>query len=707
MGMAIILWVGTVLLPPQEPPTADAARWVEQLGAEFQEERTEAFEALDQAGPEANPPLLAGLESPDFRVRRGCLELLTKRKCTDGLVAAALLYREEGERSVQDAALSYLLMCGAFAEEPLLSALSTTDEAQTVLVVRKLLEIRSEKGVETIARLYEKTESVEVRREARQYLLKIGTPAVPHLIRLLGSPEGEIRKDALTGLKGVRRREVLERLIELFPGEGIPECQQLAFDVLAEYGPEAEPAFLRGLSSPESVIRTRSLEGLTRIASERALASVSEQFLREEDDTLLTAFVRYLVSLGLRSEETLMKGLENPSMKIRLKALEGLRLTGSGKPKDLVARWYREEKDGALHRASFEYLAAIGKPAEEELLQALEDPVKEIRRDAAAALGKIGSEKAIPALVDLYAGKEAVVREAAQDALVRMGEPALKKVEWAVREGIVTEKAGNLLRVLFDQEKVEEVLGRLISPDGLVGYSEGQFEGLKELGGERVLPALLRMMDPEYKPRRPSGRCPDEFRQASALRELAIMAVGILGQKEEHLPKIRKMLLRGREGMAGYEGRELSIAAHRLGDSGPVEEFVRSSLQAGEKGLTSEFKEEGFRSLFEAAATLNRIGRRGDARKTYERVAALLEADSEREAYGSLWAETLYNLACLHALTGEKVTSLELLERAIRAGFRDREHIRADGDLRTLREEEAFSRLLQDETLFPEKGQGK
>ena len=54
-----------------------------------------------------------------------------------------------------------------------------------------------------------------------------------------------------------------------------------------------------------------------------------------------------------------------------------------------------------------------------------------------------------------------------------------------------------------------------------------------------------------------------------------------------------------------------------------------------------------------------------------------------------------YNLACALALSGEKQKALDNLEKAVSAGFTDRQQYETDGDLDSLRETERFKELLK------------
>jgi tetratricopeptide (TPR) repeat protein len=54
-----------------------------------------------------------------------------------------------------------------------------------------------------------------------------------------------------------------------------------------------------------------------------------------------------------------------------------------------------------------------------------------------------------------------------------------------------------------------------------------------------------------------------------------------------------------------------------------------------------------------------------------------------------------YNLACAFALSGEKEKALNNLEKAINAGFTDKQQYETDSDLDSLRETERFKELLK------------
>ena len=64
---------------------------------------------------------------------------------------------------------------------------------------------------------------------------------------------------------------------------------------------------------------------------------------------------------------------------------------------------------------------------------------------------------------------------------------------------------------------------------------------------------------------------------------------------------------------------------------------------------------------------------------------------------------TLYNLACLNSLIGERAKAIDWLGQAVRAGYTDREWMKKDKDLDAIRGEEGYKKLISDDSLFEKK----
>ena len=96
-----------------------------------------------------------------------------------------------------------------------------------------------------------------------------------------------------------------------------------------------------------------------------------------------------------------------------------------------------------------------------------------------------------------------------------------------------------------------------------------------------------------------------------------------------------------------------------------------------------------------AEAVLYGEGSRLHQSKNYREAIAKFKAVVEghpdsREALGSA-----YNIACGHALLGEKKDALTWLEKSVEMGWSDLEHLEKDSDLDSLRKEERYLKLVQ------------
>jgi tetratricopeptide (TPR) repeat protein len=80
--------------------------------------------------------------------------------------------------------------------------------------------------------------------------------------------------------------------------------------------------------------------------------------------------------------------------------------------------------------------------------------------------------------------------------------------------------------------------------------------------------------------------------------------------------------------------------------------------------------------------------RKGDYRK------AIPAFERTRELGSGYPFNAAYNIACCHALLGEKEQALDWLQKALDLGFRSLRQIREDNDLRSLRDDERFKKMV-------------
>ena len=68
------------------------------------------------------------------------------------------------------------------------------------------------------------------------------------------------------------------------------------------------------------------------------------------------------------------------------------------------------------------------------------------------------------------------------------------------------------------------------------------------------------------------------------------------------------------------------------------------------------------------------------------------EAATKSSNYPRFKASSLYNLACFHAMKGEKEQAWAVLQKALAAGWQDYDHMQGDNDLKSIRDRISFPR---------------
>lgn len=692
----------------QEPRDEDARirGLIEQLGADFLEEREPARKALEKAAKAAEPRLVEALSHSDHRVRRSCMELLTQLKSTAALKRASELFTGDEDPSVREAAFRLLQALGKSAEDALIHALSSPNAEFRRGAIQALAEFKSEKAVGTIAKLYDRETDKTTKESAWKYLLSGEKAAEPHLVRFLKDPDEKIRKEALQGLKGSQDDQTLAAVAGLFVQETEAEPLHQAFEFLQRAGPRAEATFLAGLRSPRQPTRLKSILGLKSIKSEKGLEPVADIFLGECPPDVRGASSEYLKLQGLKSEDLLIRGLDSKELVVRLAAIQVLGEIGSEKALAKVGRLFREEKQDEVHEKCFEFLKRLGIKAENDLLGALADEKKEIRRQAVFALGDAQSERAIPRLIDFMTELDPSMKEASEMALASIGPKAIEEVGKAVAAGRLRKTIAEAIEQQYARGEVERLLEAQLGDDESTGFYEGQFRDLEAFGRDKAVPVLIRILSERaYVFRRGNRReRPDKYR--GTMKELAVMALGELGGNGV-LEALKAFWADDAQMRNSRRVREETLVAlHRQGEKAPLEAHLKDTRLNADKLLQSEtadLKEEGCDQLFSLGLLYTRLKRHKDAVQVYQELLSAVERHKLERARETNVSTTYYNLACLCALEGDRAKGVEWLEKAIRAGFTDRAWIRKDRDLDSIRQEAGYQKLLSDDRLFDKK----
>lgn len=456
----------------------EVSSYVNQIDRGKPDEKATAIRMLGEIGPAASesvPALIKVLASKELELRYEAIVALGQINSESKQTVPALVrILSEPTPSLRHAAIDALRKFGHDANTaiPQLKKLMSDKEPLiSVGAARAIAEIETPQGpdsAEAITALIAglKNPHQEVSVEAVQGLAAIGGQAVPAIERLIGgsSTQSSLNACDALGAIGPPAASAVNQLIATAKSSDV-SSRQHATRALGEIGPEAKsavPTLIAALDDSDTYVRFNAGASLLRIgkvavpslveslkieksqkhilpiiielgpAAAEATAAVTGLLNSKDGETQREAILAVgAIGDGARSATPqLIKFLEDKQFSFRPAAAFAL---GKLAAKDAVAALKNasNDKDNHLLRlASVWALIQIDPTNEEyrkialpELVSALQNDNPEIRREAALALGRMGSraDSAVPALTLLLKDKNPRVRMESLVALAEIG----------------------------------------------------------------------------------------------------------------------------------------------------------------------------------------------------------------------------------------------------------------------------------------------
>lgn len=208
---------------------------------------------------------------------------------------------------------------------------------------------------------------------------------------------------------------------------------------------------IEALGDEDGGVRRAAAWALGEIGDVRAVEPLSKA-LGDEDEHVREAATKALTGkpilerlidannsgkIGESTVELLVKALENEDESVRWIAAEALVRIGDARAVELLIEALRDGNSAAAG-----VLEKLGKPAVEQLIEALGDDISDVREHAAKVLGNIGDTRAVEPLLEVLNDNSWWVRRSAVEALGNIGdahavEPFIKLLEdddWDVAE---------------------------------------------------------------------------------------------------------------------------------------------------------------------------------------------------------------------------------------------------------------------------------
>ncbi len=232
-----------------------------------------------------------------------------------------------------------------------------------------------------------------VRSRAAQALGAIGAPeSLQPLLEALHDQELEVRIAAVRAVGRFKRRETFDNMADLLLEDAQIEARQAAAEALGATGDaQAIPYLMIALRDP---------------------------FWWYEREQAADALLQAIAGLGAMTVEPLLEALNDDEMAVRRFAAQLLgRIKDPRALKPLGMRLYDTHFE--VGRAAAESLAGFGPPGLKTLAEALQHPETWLRQHAIAGLTLSGDQRIVPVILDMLNDPE---REVRKQAIRSLGE---------------------------------------------------------------------------------------------------------------------------------------------------------------------------------------------------------------------------------------------------------------------------------------------
>ncbi len=329
-------------------------------------------------------PLMRCLRDPDVRVRRSAvasLGLINKQECVNPLIMAL----KDEDASVRTDAIKHLSLLNDPRKKDLFLAMLEDRSQRVIRELVAAMRMQADNYFDDIVLLLDSQNPVVKRNAAYALGIFRDTRAVPALLLLLSSQNSAIRKATCTSLGQLGDRRAINSLITSLSDPEEEVCLA-ASNALARIGKVAIPAILNQMIG-------------------RKKNKYAELALKEMGNEAIDALVHLLQHEDINIRKAVVKVLDILEWK-------------PGQDERSAAYW--------IAKQAWEKGAEIGEHAVQPLIDVLDDPESWNRMEAARQLGKLGDKKAVDSLIKLLDDKYWNVRDAAAEALIKLGRPAVE-----------------------------------------------------------------------------------------------------------------------------------------------------------------------------------------------------------------------------------------------------------------------------------------
>lgn len=261
----------------------------------------------------------------------------------------------------------------------------------------------------------------------------------------------EVREQLQAQTFDFNNLELMRQMVESFSDSRGMTRLAIAETFGEMIGKPATPVLLEGLADhPNPVVRRACAKTLTLIADPSAIAGLVHALLNDQDTVVQGSAVGALARTGKPAIPCLLEILQTPDHSESIKGHAAWALAFMGvEAKESLYQAFSSDSDEVRAAVVGAIANIVANEPEEQsfqiLLQALDDSAEDVRSEAAAVLGNLAYQPAVPQLIDLLQHSSAQTRKSAALALMKIND---KTALEPLKSALAQESEGDLQPVM-------------------------------------------------------------------------------------------------------------------------------------------------------------------------------------------------------------------------------------------------------------------
>lgn len=317
---------------------------------------------------------------------------------------------------------------------------------------------------------------------------------VPVLIEALKHEVSEVRITAARGLANTDNPSVVSAFAEAINDTDVAVRRQIVKS-LSKMGsdPNTTSILLQALTDPDKDIRVQAIRALSECRDDAVIQGLVDRLADPEYDVRREVSAA-LRSIGKHASRYVSTCLKNENPLVRKLAAEILGdLQDPGAAPTLISSF--EDSDSDVRNAALDAVVKIGNSSIPFLIEVLGHSDRFVRQLAVNALGRLGAESAGPQIIELLGDPDVEVQAAAALALGKLKHKSAipHLLKMVCMPRWTTSNSAAEALTYFGDDVIHDLIGLLVDAHGSI--RSGIAEAIGSIGNPIAVPALIEALE--------------------------------------------------------------------------------------------------------------------------------------------------------------------------------------------------------------------